>query len=87
MALVRMYQVDSQGHIHQPAREIDCDDDAAAVARARTMIAETPVGWSIEIWDRARRVAILPVPGATDALQTATMACGASGASQPMAAE
>lgn len=51
----RIYLLDEAGRISR-ARDVDCEDDAAAIATAR-LIASTQ---GVEIWQRTRLVASLP---------------------------
>lgn len=60
MATMRFYWIDPENRIHRPAEEVDCRDDADAVAKAAAGVTEGPAGWGIEVWDHARLVAKLP---------------------------
>jgi hypothetical protein len=52
----RLYRVDEEGHIQGAPVIVSCDDDDAAVAQAKQYVD----GVAIEIWDRSRRVAVIP---------------------------
>ncbi|OSJ19638.1 hypothetical protein BST63_01890 [Bradyrhizobium canariense] len=56
MAEYRLYRVDHEGHIQGAPLIVSCEDDDAAIAEAKQYVD----GVSIEVWDRARRVARLP---------------------------
>jgi hypothetical protein len=66
--VVRFYWTDRDGHIHFPPDEVECLDDQDAVTKATARLGLGRKGWSIEIWDRARRIAKLSaaVPPAGD---------------------
>jgi hypothetical protein len=51
----RIYTVTKDGHIQSPPVTIDCDDDRAAIARAKSM----KDGTDLEVWEARRRVAVL----------------------------
>ena len=57
MAEYRLYCLDRDGHIRR-RHEIDAADDAAAIAAARAIAAES----AAELWCGTRKVALLP-PG------------------------
>jgi hypothetical protein len=52
----RLYRVDKEGHIQEPPVIVDCEDDDAAVAQAKQYVD----GVEVQVWDRTRRVAVLP---------------------------
>lgn len=52
----RLYSVDKEGHIQGMPVIVSCEDDNAAVAEAKQYVD----GVAIEVWDCARRVAVLP---------------------------
>ena len=56
MAEYRLYRVDKVGRIKRAPVIVSCEDDEAAVAQAKQYVD----GVAIEVWDRARRVAVLP---------------------------
>jgi hypothetical protein len=56
MTEVRFYRVDREGHIQGALLVVSCTDDDAAIAEAKQYVD----GVAIEVWDRARRVAVLP---------------------------
>ncbi|MDI3559551.1 hypothetical protein [Bradyrhizobium sp. Arg816] len=56
MAEYRLYRVDKEGHISEAAVIVSCEDDDAAIAEAKQYVD----GVAIEVWDRDRRVAVLP---------------------------
>lgn len=56
MAEYRLYRFDKKGHIQGPPVIVECEDDDAAVVQAKQYVD----GVAIQVWDRARRVAILP---------------------------
>jgi hypothetical protein len=56
MTEYRLYRVDEEGHIQGAPVIVSCEDDEAAIAEAKQYVD----GVAIEVWDRARRVAILP---------------------------
>lgn len=53
MPLYRFYRVNKDGHISSPPEPLDCPDDGAAIAEAKSRNAAQ----EIEIWDLARIVA------------------------------
>ena len=52
----RLYRVDKDGLIQGPPAIIVCENDETAIAEAKRYVD----GLAIEVWDRARRVALLP---------------------------
>ncbi|MGY4368650.1 hypothetical protein ACVW1A_004715 [Bradyrhizobium sp. LB1.3] len=56
MAEYRLYRFDKDGHIQGPPVIVDCEDDDAAVTQAKQYVD----GVAIQVWDRARCVAVLP---------------------------
>jgi hypothetical protein len=48
----RIYTVTRDGHIHNPPRLVECDDDDAALKEARRFLD----GEALEVWDRQRKV-------------------------------
>jgi hypothetical protein len=58
MPTYRIYSVDAGGHVTAPPIVIECDNDAEAVAKAKSL--EFDCG-CVEIWQGSRQVAILPV--------------------------
>lgn len=54
MAEYRLYRFDKEGHIQGPPVIVECED--AAVVQAKQYVD----GVAIQVWDRARRVAVLP---------------------------
>jgi hypothetical protein len=51
----RIYSVTKDGHIQSPPVAIDCDDDHAAITRAKALLD----GSDLEVWEERRRVAVL----------------------------
>ncbi|MGY4330801.1 hypothetical protein ACVWWG_005218 [Bradyrhizobium sp. LB7.2] len=56
MAEYRLYRFDKDGHIQGPPVIVDREDDDAAVTQAKQYVD----GVAIQVWDRARCVAVLP---------------------------
>lgn len=56
MTEYRLYRVDEEGHIQGGPVIITCENDEAAIAQAKQYVD----GVAIEVWDLARRVAVLP---------------------------
>ncbi|MCK1334899.1 hypothetical protein IVB38_02285 [Bradyrhizobium sp. 38] len=56
MAEYRLYRFDKDGHIQGPPVIVDREDDDAAVTQAKQYVD----GFAIQVWDRARCVAVLP---------------------------
>jgi hypothetical protein len=55
MSNYRIYSVTKRGHIESPPVIIDCDDEQAAIERARAI----RNGSDLEVWEGKRRVAVL----------------------------
>jgi len=51
----RIYSVTKEGHIQSAPITIDCDDDQAAIERAKSI----KDGLDLEVWQERRRVAVL----------------------------
>jgi hypothetical protein len=51
----RMYSVTRRGHIESPPVIIDCDDERAAIERAKAI----KNGSDLDVWEGKRRVALL----------------------------
>jgi hypothetical protein len=56
MLFVRLYVIDSNGHIRKPPEVVECLDDEDALSKAT----ERLHGETIEIWDQGRLVGKLP---------------------------
>jgi hypothetical protein len=54
----RCYILDAEDHILQ-AYEVECADDAQAATAAGDLLARDPYHRSVEVWQRARRIAKL----------------------------
>jgi hypothetical protein len=55
MTLYRFYKVDKRGHVEGLPEAVECFDDTDAVEKAK----KRANGRLIEIWDLARRVAVI----------------------------
>ena len=53
MTLYRFYKIGKDGHITSPPEPVECCDDEAAIAEAKSR----KDAQAIEIWDLARKVA------------------------------
>jgi hypothetical protein len=58
MVEYRCYVLDAEDHILQ-AFEIECGDDVKAEVAAEDLLARDPYHRSVEVWQRARRIAKL----------------------------
>lgn len=56
MRQYRVYLIDKAGHVAGPPQIISCEDDEAAVVKAKQYVD----GVAVEIWDEGRRVTVLP---------------------------
>jgi hypothetical protein len=57
MPTYRIYSVDAGGHVTTPPIVIECDNDAEAVAKAKSLDFGSRC---VEIWQGSRRVAVPP---------------------------
>jgi hypothetical protein len=48
----RIYTFDKGGHVREPPKVIECQDDEAAVKEAKQLLD----GKLIEVWEKARRI-------------------------------
>jgi hypothetical protein len=55
MSHYRVYTMTKDGHIQSAPVTFDCDDDRAAIERARAM----KDGLDVEVWQGRRRVTVL----------------------------
>ena len=62
MRVLRFYWIDRAGTICRAAEEVECSDDADALAKAAAMLETRGEYPSIEIWDRARPVGKVSAP-------------------------
>jgi hypothetical protein len=56
MTEYRLYRIDKEGHVDGPPVVVICENDDAAIAKAKQHVD----GVAIEVWDLGRRVAVLP---------------------------
>jgi hypothetical protein len=52
MPTYRMYRIDAAGHIPEPSKTIECDDEDHAVEQARQYVD----GLAVELWEGARLI-------------------------------
>lgn len=63
MRVLRFYWIDRAGRICHAAEEVECSDDADALAKAAAMLDTRGKYPSIEIWDRDRPVGKVSAAG------------------------
>jgi hypothetical protein len=56
MPSYRVYRVDPEGHITEPAWVLECEDDEQAILAAGRSLD----GKSLEVWDGSRRIGTIP---------------------------
>lgn len=57
--IYRLYQLAPSGLISGPPEDFEAPDDVDAIKRMNTLADEGPAGHGYELWERARRVAVL----------------------------
>jgi hypothetical protein len=73
MPFMRFYRINPDGRISTPAEEIECVDDAEALALADAMLVQVPGDGTIEIWDRARCVGKVSAAPPGDSTECASL--------------
>lgn len=63
MPIYRLYQLSPAGLISGPPEDFEAEDDVVAIKRMNAAADAGPVGHGYELWERARRVAVLSPKG------------------------